>query len=93
MYTWIDHIITTEYDLDKIVSCNIVPLEEGNVSHRSPVRFSYILDIPTNQTSLKQGSIIIFKNIVAQTGQITIIRIVTMNCYKKIRHIGMSRFN
>jgi hypothetical protein len=52
VYTWIDHIVTTEYDVNKLVSCKIVPLEEGNVSHHLPIRFSYRLEIPTIQPSL-----------------------------------------
>ena len=36
--TWIDHIITTEYDLCHISSCRIIPLDSGNVSDHLPLR-------------------------------------------------------
>ena len=36
--TWIDHIITTEYDLCYISSCRIIPLDSGKVRDHLPLR-------------------------------------------------------
>ena len=45
IYTWIDHMISTEYDISSVKSCKIVPLDDGNVSDHLPIRMCMNLNI------------------------------------------------
>jgi hypothetical protein len=44
-YTWIDHVISTEYDAKSIQACTILPLDENNVSDHLPINFELKLKI------------------------------------------------
>ena len=39
LVTWIDHIISTEYDMGNIYMCKIIELDVGNVSDHLPLSF------------------------------------------------------
>jgi hypothetical protein len=49
--TWIDHIISTEYDVSNIYSCDIIPLDGNNVSDHLPLRLRMYINIPDTYPS------------------------------------------
>jgi hypothetical protein len=50
VHTWIDHALSTNYDLDKIKTCNIMPLIDHNVSDHLPIRMVYVLSVPITKS-------------------------------------------
>ena len=45
VYTWIDHVLSSDYDSSNIYNCQIIPLEEGNVSDHLPVQVSFYVPV------------------------------------------------
>ena len=55
-YTWIDHILTTDHNVSRTKSCQIIPEESGNVSDHLPIRMEFsvtttVKDESTNATN------------------------------------------
>lgn len=46
MFTWMDHIISTEYDADSVKCCDIVELQAGNLSDNLPIHIKLCLSLP-----------------------------------------------
>jgi hypothetical protein len=45
VYTWIDHIVTSDYDSNSIEDCQIIPLEAGNVSDHLPIQLTFYISV------------------------------------------------
>ena len=45
VFTWIDHIVSTTYDLDTITDCRVVKLDADNLSDHLPLRLSLKLPV------------------------------------------------
>ena len=50
--TWIDHVFSTNYDVCDINSCDIVSLDNGNVSDHLPIRILIILRVQHYNNSI-----------------------------------------
>ena len=46
IYTWIDHILSTEGDVDYVDSCKIIPLDEHNVGDHLLIRLCIKVNVP-----------------------------------------------
>ena len=44
-YTWIDHILSYEYDVDNTTGCVIIPEEDGNVGDHLPLKIVFDVHI------------------------------------------------
>jgi exonuclease III len=44
VFTWIDHALTTTNGKNSVLSCKIIPLQEGNVSDHLPVRMTFSIE-------------------------------------------------
>lgn len=55
VYSWIDHMLSTEYDMNSVLACNIIPLDGDNVSDHLPVRL--VMEIP-NPSGLEAPPVI-----------------------------------
>jgi hypothetical protein len=53
IFTWIDHVLLPRYDS---CDCNIVPLEDGNVSDHLPLRFSFNVNVDNTRTHADKRS-------------------------------------
>ena len=49
-YSWIDHMLCTEYDLSSVTSCKIIPPDADNVSDHLPLRLTTKLHVPSADT-------------------------------------------
>ena len=41
VYTWLDHVISSQHCVNDIISCDIIPLDEHNVSDHLPIRTTF----------------------------------------------------
>ena len=54
VYTWIDHVLSTNYDTENVQSCCIEPLIDNNVSDHLPISMVYRVQVPTAKTTPSQ---------------------------------------
>ena len=50
--TWIDHVISTEYDVSSVEMCTILPLNPDNVSDHLPIRLCMHLSLAPTDCSI-----------------------------------------
>ena len=50
VYSWIDHVLSTEYDVDTISDCKIAPHDDDYVSDHLPVRLQIKIKIARSDT-------------------------------------------
>ena len=69
MFTWMDHIISTEYDADSVKCCDIVELQAGNLSDNLPIhiKFCYHCHVHPVQVRLTKVEVLLIP-IYHQTG-------------------------
>ena len=51
VFSWIDHVLSTDYDMSSITSCKIHPLDSDNVSDHLPIRLTMDLPLPPEDES------------------------------------------
>ena len=51
VYTWIDHVATTTYDMKNVQDCSILPLCYHNVSDHLPLKCTFLVNTVVSKTS------------------------------------------